>query len=75
MSRNLLISDGCVAIFLDAIITVVDAKHLLQNLDKSVQGNNQRSETQQQIAFADRIILNKIDLVDSAVVVCDSFNH
>lgn len=41
---------------LDAIVTVVDAKHLLQRLKDS-------SEAEEQIAFADVIVLNKMDLV------------
>ena len=43
---------------LDAIVTVVDAKHVWQHLDDS-------SECQEQIAFADLILLNKTDLVTS----------
>ena len=41
---------------LDAIVTVVDAKHVLLRLEDS-------HEAEEQIAFADTIILNKIDLV------------
>ena len=44
---------------LDAIVTVVDAKHVWQHIDDS-------SECQEQIAFADIILLNKTDLVTSA---------
>jgi G3E family GTPase len=40
---------------LDAVITVVDAKHIWQHWDSD--------EAQEQIAFADVILLNKIDLV------------
>jgi G3E family GTPase len=41
---------------LDGIVTVVDAKHIWQHLDDS-------EEAQEQIAFADVLLLNKIDLV------------
>jgi G3E family GTPase len=41
---------------LDSIVTVVDAKHLIARLEDS-------HETAEQIAFADTILLNKVDLV------------
>jgi G3E family GTPase len=44
---------------LDAIVTVVDAKHLAARLDDS-------AEAASQIAFADVIVLNKTDLVSEA---------
>ncbi|CAN5368535.1 GTP-binding protein [soil metagenome] len=44
---------------LDAVITVVDAKHAMQQLD-------QHEEAQRQAGFADRILLSKTDLVDAA---------
>ena len=47
---------------MDAIVTVVDAKHVLQHLGEK-KGEGEVNETVQQIAFADKIILNKTDLV------------
>lgn len=46
---------------LDAVVTVVDAKHILQHWDAD--------EAQEQIAFADVILLNKTDLVSEADLV------
>lgn len=47
------------ALRLDGIVTVVDARHVLQHLDGM-------AEVREQIAFADVILLNKTDLVDAA---------
>jgi len=44
---------------LDAIVTVVDAKHILQHLD-------QEDESVKQVGFADVILLNKTDLVSES---------
>lgn len=41
---------------LDAIVTLVDAKHVWQHIDES-------DECQEQVAFADLLLLNKVDLV------------
>jgi len=46
---------------LDAVITLVDAQHAMQQLDNNV-------EAQQQVGFADRILLSKTDLTDQASV-------
>ena len=43
---------------LDAVLTVVDAKHGMQQLDE-------HREIQQQVGFADRILLSKTDLCES----------
>jgi len=44
---------------LDSVTCLVDAKHVMARLDDS-------KEAREQVAFADRIILNKVDLVDKA---------
>jgi len=47
---------------IDAVVTVVDAKHLIQHLaEKKPKGVV--NEAVQQVAFADKILINKIDLV------------
>ncbi len=50
---------------LDAIVTVVDAKHLIPHLDEE-KPEGIENEAIEQLAFADRVVLNKIDLVDEA---------
>ncbi|WP_395153899.1 CobW family GTP-binding protein [Ilumatobacter sp.] len=50
---------------LDAIVTVVDAKHLITHLDDD-KPEGIENEAIEQLAFADRIVLNKTDLVDDA---------
>jgi G3E family GTPase len=44
---------------LDAIITVVDAKHAMHQL-------TEHEEAQRQVGFADKLLLSKTDLIDSA---------
>jgi G3E family GTPase len=46
---------------LDAVVTVVDARHAMEQLD-------QHEEAQRQIGFADKILLSKTDLVDAAAL-------
>lgn len=43
---------------LDAVVTVVDARHIAQRLEDS-------HEAEEQVAFADVLLLNKTDLVDA----------
>lgn len=52
---------------LDGIITLVDAKHLLQHLHEE-KPEGVENEAVEQLAFADRILLNKIDLVNEAAL-------
>src|ERR1700752_4291007 len=43
---------------LDAIVAIADAKHLLEQIDRA-------PEAQEQLAFADVVLVNKTDLVDA----------
>ena len=52
---------------LDAIITIVDARHALAHLDE-IKDEGVENESVEQIAFADRVILNKVDLADEAMI-------
>ena len=47
---------------LDGICTIVDAKHVTQHLDEE-KPEGVENEAVEQLAFADRVLLNKIDLV------------
>jgi len=48
---------------LDGVVTVVDAKHVSRHMDDE-KPKGVVNEAVQQIAYADRIILNKVDLVE-----------
>jgi len=47
---------------LDGIVTLIDAKHITQHLDEE-KPEGVENESVEQVAFADRLILNKVDLV------------
>jgi len=47
---------------LDGIVTLVDAKHIEQHLDEE-KAEGVENEAVEQVAFADRLLLNKTDLV------------
>ena len=52
---------------LDAIVTMVDAVHIGTHLDEiGVDGVGDQAVNQ--VAFADRVVINKVDLVDSPVL-------
>merc|ERR1712086_1045965 len=48
---------------LDGIVTLIDAKHITQHIDE-VKPEGVENEAVEQVAFADRLILNKTDLVN-----------
>ena len=50
---------------LDGIITLIDAKHIIQHLDEE-KPEGAENEAVEQVAFADRMIVNKVDLVSEA---------
>jgi G3E family GTPase len=48
--------------YIDSIVCLADSKHLTQHLDE-VKPEGAVNEALQQVAFADKILLNKVDLV------------
>ena len=48
---------------IDGILTVVDAKHIIQHLDEE-KPEGVENEAVEQVAFADRLLINKCDLVE-----------
>ena len=52
---------------LDAIVTLIDSKHIEQHLD-DVRYDGINSQAVDQIVSADRIIVNKVDLVDEGTI-------
>eukprot|EP00747_Dinoflagellata_sp_TGD_P169893 gnl/TRDRNA2_/TRDRNA2_200032_c0_seq1.p1 gnl/TRDRNA2_/TRDRNA2_200032_c0~~gnl/TRDRNA2_/TRDRNA2_200032_c0_seq1.p1 ORF type:complete len:364 (+),score=63.12 gnl/TRDRNA2_/TRDRNA2_200032_c0_seq1:79-1092(+) len=54
--------DVKMAFELDAIITVIDAKHIISHLDED-KPEGVENEAVEQVAFADKLLLNKVDLV------------
>jgi G3E family GTPase len=60
VTQTFFMDDGIATYYLlDAVITVVDAKHGHDTLDR-------QPEAQNQVGFADRILMSKIDLVSEA---------
>lgn len=59
-----LMADADVKAFarLDGVVTLVDAKHIELHLDEH-KGDGVINESESQVAFADRLLLNKVDLV------------
>ncbi|GBF93061.1 hypothetical protein Rsub_05672 [Raphidocelis subcapitata] len=57
-------------VMLDGVVTVVDAVNIRRHLDKlGKEGNDDAvNEAVEQVAYADRVIINKTDLVDEAAV-------
>lgn len=53
---------------LDGIITMIDAKHVEQHLDEE-KPDGVENESVEQVAFADRLLLNKTDLVEEEDLV------
>jgi G3E family GTPase len=59
VAQTFFVDEGVGAHYLlDAVVTVVDARHAMTQLDE-------HEEAQRQVGFADKILLSKTDLVDS----------
>jgi G3E family GTPase len=66
VAQTFFVDDDIKAKFsLDGIITVCDCKHILARLDDE-KPEGVENEAEEQVAFADRILLNKTDLVEEA---------
>ena len=66
VAQTFFVDDDIQAKFtLDGIITVCDCKHIVTRLDDE-KPEGVENEAEEQVAFADRILLNKTDLVDEA---------
>ena len=63
-SSNALLSDH---FRIDSIVCMVDSKHVHLHLDE-VRDSGDINEAENQIAFSDRIVLNKLDLVTTSEV-------
>jgi len=61
---------------LDGVVAVADAKNLPDRLDDTIE-EGKVNEAYQQVAFADKIILNKLDLIttDQAIAVKDKIRE
>jgi len=66
VAQTFFVDDEIQALFkLDGIITVADSKHILARIDDE-KPEGVENEAAEQVAFADRILLNKTDLVETA---------
>merc|ERR1712178_469214 len=69
VAQTFFVDDGVSSFsYLDGIITLVDAKHIEQHLDEE-KPEGAENEAVEQLAFADRVLLNKIDLVSEEDLV------
>jgi G3E family GTPase len=63
VAQTFFVDDGIKAFArLDGIVTLIDAKHVEQHLDEE-KPEGAENEAVEQVAFADRMLLNKTDLV------------
>merc|ERR1711937_564514 len=66
VAQTFFVDDGVKAFCrLDGIVTLIDAKHIEQHLDEE-KPEGAENESVEQVAFADRMLLNKTDLVSEA---------
>jgi G3E family GTPase len=54
------------AFYVDNVIALIDAKHAISMLDESQADRSEKGTACAQIAFASTVLLNKVDLVESA---------
>jgi G3E family GTPase len=71
VAQTFFVDDDIQALYrLDGIITVVDTRHIIARLDDE-KPEGVENEAEEQVAFADRILLNKTDLAKNEKQLVD----
>lgn len=58
----------CDVFYVDNVVALVDAKHAISRFSESMQNPSEKGTASAQIAFSSTVLLNKIDLVDEALL-------
>jgi G3E family GTPase len=57
-------------LYINSVVTIIDARHFLEELhSEQKKDENVKNEALEQVAAADKIIINKVDLVDESALI------